>query len=142
MIRIVERCWLCLRITPKQIFSAAHAIWKDYSLAHEISALLSSEIWGIYARNPTALCGKPGRTIIAGGLYIIGIAKNSPESQFRISRILKCTESGLRLEYRTLLPLMRKEIVEAFKKNDTVKSRKGGGVSSYARRDRISVGDW
>jgi len=95
-------CYLCLRITREEVLKMAHLIWPDGQTAREIASEASDIIRETYLRNPTLLCGKSSRAIVAGLFYILGIEHAAPVTQRRLER-LEVTSQSIRKSYRFLL---------------------------------------
>lgn len=66
-----EKCWLCLRITPKQVARAVRALPFPKDKKHEIFQISIELIEKAYRKSPTFFCGKKAYRIIGGLLYLL-----------------------------------------------------------------------
>lgn len=76
-----ETCFLCLRITPKEVLSYAHKVWKDPEVARKIARKTSEYIRSCYRGDPTMFSGKGGRMILAGFFYLFSLQDSDPSNR-------------------------------------------------------------
>ena len=82
-------CYLCLRVTPKQVFHYAHLIWTDKTVAHRVGVIACRAIELSYKKDPTKWCNKTRDAILGSLFYAIGLKLGVKETEHRIWNILK-----------------------------------------------------
>lgn len=100
-----QQCFLCLRVTPKQILEVCHKLWSK-EIAHEIGIKTAEIIKEIYLKKPTYFCGRSSKSIIGSILYILQMVSCfdlEHRSQREICEVLHLTPKTLRSGYKELL---------------------------------------
>jgi len=68
-----EKCWLCLRITPKDLAQIIYSLPFSENIKHNILEDSTTLVKKAYIKNPTFFCGKSKHRIIGGLMYIMGL---------------------------------------------------------------------
>ena len=68
---VENKCWLCLRITPKEVFNIIKKLDLPKDVSHKIFAECVNYVKRAYEKKPTYFCGKSKKRIIGGLIYIM-----------------------------------------------------------------------
>jgi len=82
-----NKCWLCLRVTPKEIAKAVHKLFPK-EITHKILEDSITYVERAYAKNPIFFCGKSTYRIIGGLLYLLALKYNYHVTQETIAEKL------------------------------------------------------
>ena len=85
---MLEKCWLCLRITPKDIAKASHILFSN-NLSHQILKKAMNYVERAYKKDRLMFCAKTKYRIIGSLLYLLSLDSNEPKTQRDVSRELK-----------------------------------------------------
>jgi hypothetical protein len=66
-------CYLCMRITSQDVFTAAHKLIQDKTKAHEMGAQASECLKKAYEKKPSLLCGRTSLSILGGLFYLLSL---------------------------------------------------------------------
>ena len=126
-------CWLCLRITPKQISRAVHKLSFSKDKKHDILQEAVSLVEKSYKKNKFFFCGKSPLRIIGGLMYLLSFKYCKEKFTMRsvgqelvyLSKGI-ITEPTIRKGYRDwikIFPELEKYVEEYNKKKDLQKIR-------------------
>ena len=76
------------RETTSEVLKVAHRIWQDPEIARRMGLEAASIIREVYRRNPTYLCGRQKRSILAGLFYYLGVVREERARQKDIAEVL------------------------------------------------------
>lgn len=110
-----EKCWLCLRITAKQLAKAIHTLPFPEEKKHDVLLEAISLVEKAYEKKPPFFCGKGAYRIVGGLLYLLSYKYCRTHITLRIvavdldylSRIRTSNESTIRLgqkDWKKVLP--------------------------------------
>ena len=90
-----DRCWVCLRIKPEEVFKMAHRVFReDAAVAREIGLKALSIVQKTYSERPTFFCGFSAKSALSGLFYILlgdaGLRKTQREVAQSLG-IVECT---------------------------------------------------
>ena len=111
----MSKCWLCLRITPKQLAKAIHTLSFPEEKKHDVLLEAISLVEKAYEKKPPFFCGKGAYRIIGGLLYLLSFKYCKTHLSLRrvaadldyLSKIKTTNEVTIRLgqhDWRKLLP--------------------------------------
>ena len=99
----MDECYLCLRITSEKILEIAKLVTDTEKEAKKLAMEAYEVIPAVYKENPTLLCGRSAKIIIAGLFYIIGFSKSKHISFQKLKQSLSVTPPSVNGAYRILL---------------------------------------
>jgi transcription initiation factor TFIIIB Brf1 subunit/transcription initiation factor TFIIB len=95
-------CLLCRRVPIEAVLAKTHRLYDDIDEAHGVGALAGRLLKEAYRKDPTELCGKPPKTLMAGAIYVAGILKGLPKTQWAIADVYGCAPATIRVRYKHL----------------------------------------
>ena len=96
-----EKCYLCMRITPQDVFTAAHKLIQNKERAHEVGAQACELLRKAYKLKPIAFCGLKSGSILGGLFYLLLIENEIFLNMHKIGLALGITEVSVRNHYKT-----------------------------------------
>lgn len=89
-------CYLCLRIPASEVLRLAHKLWQDPEVARRVGLEAAKIIREVYRKNPTYLCGRQKRSILAGLFYYLGVVRKQRMSQKDVAEVVHVAEATVR----------------------------------------------
>jgi len=96
-------CYLCRRITPQDVFTAAHKLIQDKDKAHEMGVQACEVLKKAYSLRPTIFCGIKSSCILGGLFYLLLLEAEIFLTMKQIGDGLGITEVSVRNHYKTWL---------------------------------------
>jgi hypothetical protein len=100
---MTQRCVVCKRITPKQVFSAGHKIFDAKStkqVVHQICVDAVTLVNMADSQNRLFFCGKSQRGLLAGLFYLLSFKHNVRVTQLKIADSVNLAAVTVRLSYQ------------------------------------------
>lgn len=98
-----DTCYLCMRITPQDVFTAAHKLIQDKTKAHEMGAQACENLKRAYAKKPSLFCGRTSLSILGGLFYLLSLEFEEFLTTHTIELKLEITEVSVRNLWRIWL---------------------------------------